>query len=72
MTFWQECINKCIWYFSDQDHLRLCRSMSYEVDVQGFPENNTQQHIAIRKALNSRFSLIQGPPGTLQFDILTK
>lgn len=50
---------------ADQDHLRLCRIMSYEVDVPGFPTNNTQQHTAIKKALNSRFSLIQGPPGTI-------
>ncbi|VDI41014.1 Hypothetical predicted protein [Mytilus galloprovincialis] len=48
----------------DQDHLRLCRTMSYEVDVLGFPANNIQQETAIKKALMSRFSLIQGPPGT--------
>ncbi|CAC5367079.1 unnamed protein product [Mytilus coruscus] len=38
--------------------------MSYEVDVPGFPANNTQQYTAIKKALMSKFSLIQGPPGT--------
>ncbi|CAG2248110.1 unnamed protein product [Mytilus edulis] len=47
----------------EQDHLRLCRTMNYDVDIPGFPSNNTQQYTAIKKALHSRFSLIQGPPG---------
>lgn len=51
--------------FSDLDYLRLCRTMNYEVDVPGFHANNTKQDTAIMKALNSRFSLIQGPPGRI-------
>lgn len=45
--------------------------MSYEVDVLGFPANNIQQETAIKKALMSRFSLIQGPPGMSITDDLT-
>ena len=39
-------------------------SKQIEVVDKKLQENNGKQSIAIEKALSSRFTLIQGPPGT--------
>ena len=46
----------------DQEHIRLAK----ENDVldKNLQRNNEMQLKAIKKALSSRFTLIQGPPGT--------
>lgn len=48
---------------SDETHCRLGRKIGYDVKSKDMQPNNEKQSEAIKKALASRFSLIQGPPG---------
>jgi len=59
-------------FFLDQDHLRIAGRMDKDLFFGGnesdphkmsLPRNNRKQQQAIDKALTSRFTLIQGPPG---------
>lgn len=47
----------------DETHCRLARQIGYDVKSKDMQPNNEKQSEAIKKALTSRFSLIQGPPG---------
>lgn len=47
----------------DETHCRLARQIGYDIKSKDMQPNNEKQSEAIKKALASRFSLIQGPPG---------
>lgn len=58
--------------FADKSHMHnaslIERDLYYEASSEdplrkALPRNNEKQQEAINKALQSRFSLIQGPPG---------
>lgn len=58
--------------FTDDDHAHIAELMDRDLaipaenDVKPLPINNLKQQEAIDKALGSRFTLIQGPPGICQ------
>lgn len=49
--------------FSDETHRRLAIQSKYDTKNEILQPNNKKQLEAIKKALSSRFTLIQGPPG---------